>query len=118
MRGWRQTMGLEDNLRELGLLRRLLSAGREGAAFGQEVRLARKKRGLTLESLSAATGMAKSYLSQIETGYAPPPRDEKIRRLAEALGLDGEALVARAHLSQMPDDVKERMARLSELYGV
>jgi repressor LexA len=109
-------MGLEDNLKELELLRRLLGGSREGAAFGQEVRLARKKRGLTLESLSAATGMAKSYLSQIETGYAPPPRDEKVRRVAEALGLDGEALVARAHLSQLPDDVKERMSRLSEVF--
>jgi phage repressor protein C with HTH and peptisase S24 domain len=109
-------MGLSENLRELEASRRLLSATQEGAAFGQEVRLARTKRGMTLEALSAATGMAKSYLSQIETGYAPPPRDDKVRKIAQALGLDAEALVARAHLSQLPDDVKARMARLREVF--
>lgn len=109
-------MGLKDNLRELDAVRRMLGASASGAAFGQEVRQARTRRGMTLEALSAATGMAKSYLSQIETGYAPPPRDEKVRKLAEALGLDAEGLLARAHLSQMPDDVKARMARLRDVF--
>jgi phage repressor protein C with HTH and peptisase S24 domain len=72
---------------------------------------------MTLDALSAATGMAKSYLSQIETSYAPPPRDDKVRRIAEALGLDAEALVARAHLSQLPEGVKERMGRLKEVFN-
>ncbi|MBE3070287.1 MAG: LexA family transcriptional regulator [Planctomycetes bacterium] len=109
-------MGLEENLKEMAALRRLLGLSGEGAAFGHEVRLARTKRGLTLEALSAATGMAKSYLSQIETGYAPPPRDDKVHRLAEALGINADGLVARAHLSQMPDEVKQRLARLSEVF--
>jgi len=109
-------MGLEENLKEMEALRRLLGLSGEGAAFGREVRLARTKRGLTLEALSAATGMAKSYLSQIETGYAPPPRDDKVRRLAEALGINADGLVARAHVSQMPDEVKQRLARLSEVF--
>ena len=105
-------MSLEGNLRELEGLRRILEGG---IAFGQEVRRARTGRGMTLDGVAAATGMAKSYLSQIETGYAPPPRDEKVRKIAHALGLDEEALVAQAHLSQLPEGAKERIARLVQL---
>jgi len=105
-------MGLKENLKELEMVRRLLAVSRQGGGFGEEVRRARQRRGMTLEALSQATGMAKSYLSQIETGYAPPPRDEKIRRIAEALGLDAKALLPRAHLSELPDDAKVRMARM------
>jgi len=109
-------MGLKENLEELEALRRLLLATEEQAAFGQAVRLARRKRGLTLEALAQAAGLAKSYLSQIETGFAPPPRDEKVRAIARALGQDEEALVTRAHLAQLPDDIKARMARLREIF--
>jgi len=109
-------MGLKENLEELEGLRRLLLATEEQAAFGQAVRLARRKRGLTLEALAQAAGLAKSYLSQIETGFAPPPRDDKVRAIARALGQDEEALVTRAHLAQLPDDIKARMARFREIF--
>ena len=109
-------MGLKENLEELEALRRLLLATEEQAAFGQAVRLARRKRGLTLEALAQAAGLAKSYLSQIETGFAPPPRDEKVRAIARALGQDEEVLVTRAHLAQLPDDIKARMARFREIF--
>jgi len=109
-------MGLERNLDELEELRRLLTVTEKGAAFGKEVRLARTKRGMTLDALAAATGVAKSYLSQIETGYAGPPRDEKVRKIAEAIGMDPESLVDRAHLSQLPAELKERMARLGRMF--
>ena len=105
-------MGIEDNLRQLEALRQMLEGD---LAFGQEVRRARTNRGMTLDGLAAATGMAKSYLSQIETGYAPPPRDEKIGKIARALGLDEGMLVAKAHLSQLPAGTKERIQRLAEL---
>jgi repressor LexA len=109
-------MSLDQNLKELEALRHLLEVADKTTEFGHEVRTSRTNRGMTLDALSVATGMAKSYLSQIETSYAPPPRDEKVRRIAEALGLDPEALVARAHLSQLPDGVKERMSRLKEVF--
>jgi SOS-response transcriptional repressor LexA len=109
-------MALKDNLRELEALRRMLAAVEEQAAFGRQVRRARKNRGQTLDDLSAATGIAKSYLSQIETGYAPPPRDEKVRRIARALGLDEEALLGEAHIGQLPEDLKERMRRLRDVF--
>jgi phage repressor protein C with HTH and peptisase S24 domain/DNA-binding XRE family transcriptional regulator len=109
-------MGLKDNLRELENLRRTLLVTEEQMEFGRQVRLARKKRGLTLEALAQSAGLGKSYLSQIETGYAPPPRDDKVRRIARALGLDEEALLARAHFAQLPDDLKARMARLARIF--
>jgi repressor LexA len=109
-------MGLKDNLRELDALRRILETTGEATVFGREVRQARTNRHMTLDDLSAATGIAKSYLSQIETGFAPPPRDEKVRKIAAALGLEPESLVARAELSQLPDGVKERIARLREVF--
>jgi SOS-response transcriptional repressor LexA/DNA-binding Xre family transcriptional regulator len=109
-------MGLEENLKELETLRQILAATDEQVAFGESVRRARKARGLRLDDLSAATGIAKSYLSQIETGYARPPRDDKVRRIAAALGLDGGVLVAQAHLGQLPKEVKARMARLWEVF--
>jgi SOS-response transcriptional repressor LexA/transcriptional regulator with XRE-family HTH domain len=110
-------MGLKDNLRELEALRDFLVASEQGAEFGREVRQARTHRGLTLDALASATGMAKSYLSQIETSYTPPPRDEKVRKIATALGLDPEALVAHAHFSTLPDSVKERLARLRKVFN-
>jgi phage repressor protein C with HTH and peptisase S24 domain len=109
-------MALSDNLKELEALRRLLLVSDERAAFGREIRLARTNRGMTLDALSTATGMAKSYLSQIETGYAPPPRDDKVHKIAEALGLDPQVLMARAHLLQLPQAVKDQMARLKEVF--
>ena len=67
---------------------------------------------MTLDGLSARTGMAKSYLSQIETGYASPPRDEKVRRLADALDMKAEDLLPTAHLSDLPEDVRAHLSRL------
>ena len=109
-------MALADNLAELGELRRVLEAAGDGKSFGSEVRAARKQRGMTLDALAKASGMAKSYLSQIETGYAPPPREEKIRRIARALGLPEDVLVARAHLAQLPADLRAQIARLRMLF--
>ena len=105
-------MGVNENLRDLAMIRRLLAVSREGGSFGEKVRAARKAKGMTLEDLSRATGMAKSYLSQIETGYAPPPRDDKVRKMADALTMRVEELLPTAHLSELPDDVKVHLSRL------
>jgi len=105
-------MGLETNLRDLEMIRRLLAVSREGESFGEKVRRRRREKRMTLDGLAERTGMAKSYLSQIETGYAPPPRDEKVRRIAVALDLPAEQLLPTAHLSELPDDVKAHLSRL------
>jgi len=105
-------MGRDENLKDLAMIRRLLTVRREAGTFGKRVREQRKAKGLTLEDLAERTGMAKSYLSQIETGYAPPPRDEKIQRIATALDLPAEMLLSAARLSELPGPVKARLLRL------
>ena len=105
-------MGRDENLKDLAMIRRLLTLRREGGAFGAKVREQRRAKGMTLEDLAGRTGMAKSYLSQIETGYAPPPRDEKIQRIADALDLSAETLLSTARLSELPGPVKAHLLRL------
>jgi phage repressor protein C with HTH and peptisase S24 domain/DNA-binding Xre family transcriptional regulator len=107
-------MGRDENLDDLEMIRRLLTASRESESFGQRVRRRRKEKRLTLDEMAERTGMAKSYLSQIETGYAPPPRDEKIRRIADALDLAPERLLSTARLSELPEPVKAHLLRLVE----
>ncbi|MFO8013428.1 MAG: XRE family transcriptional regulator [Phycisphaerae bacterium] len=105
-------MGREDYLEDLETIRRMLTARRERGIFGEKVRKRRQQKRMTLEDLAERTGMAKSYLSQIETGYAPPPRNEKIQRLAAALDLAPKELLETARLSELPDPVKAHLLEL------
>jgi SOS-response transcriptional repressor LexA len=107
-------MGREEYLEDLETIRRMLTVRREGGVFGEKVRKRRQEKRMTLEDLAERTGMAKSYLSQIETGYAPPPRNEKIQRIADALDLAPETLLETARLSELPDPVKAHLLRLVE----
>ncbi len=57
--------------------------------FREVLKEARKKKKLTLRRLGELTGISPSYLSEIETGAKLPPKDtNKLKQLAEALGLD------------------------------
>lgn len=57
------------------------------------VRIWRKHRKLTLQALSAATGIAQSYLTEIETGKKPGSLDAMIK-LATALKVSLDELAA------------------------
>jgi lambda repressor-like predicted transcriptional regulator len=57
------------------------------------VRVWRKHRGLTLDALSVRTGIAQSYLTEIETRKKPGSLDA-IRKIAAALGLSLDDLAA------------------------
>lgn len=64
-------------------------------AFGQAVRSARDRAGLTQRVLAEAVGVHFSYLSKIENGHAAvAPSEDLIRRLAETLGADAEDWLA------------------------
>src|SRR6185437_9320997 len=64
-------------------------------AFGRLLRRARERRELTLDQLAAATKISKPYLSNIETASAPGvASEEKLRRIARALELPEDQLVA------------------------
>lgn len=62
--------------------------------FGEVVREARRSRGLTLEAVARVIRSHKGYVSGIEGMKVNPPRPAITRRLARALDLDPERLLA------------------------
>ncbi len=84
-------------------------------AFGKILREARDNRALTLDALAQATGISKPYLSQIETARTPgPPSPQKLRRLAKALGLDPEELLAAADWLRAPASIRRALTAVTE----
>jgi transcriptional regulator with XRE-family HTH domain len=75
-----------------------------GHAVGENIRSSRKKAGLSLDSLSAASGVAKSTIWEIERGDKNP-RIYTLLRLANGLGMGiGEML----HVNRDPLTRRER----------
>ncbi len=54
--------------------------------LGEKIRLLRKEKHLTLDSLAIAAGMSKSYLWELENRPSPRPSAEKLDALARVLG--------------------------------
>lgn len=70
-------------------------------SFGSYLRQQRealraKDPGFSVRQLAARVGLEPSYLSKIERGEQPPPSEESIRAIAEALGEDPDVLLALA----------------------
>lgn len=61
--------------------------------FGIKIKAYRTERGLSLQELSQKSGIALSYLSEIESGKKYP-KPEKLVSLAQALGVDYDELVS------------------------
>jgi len=81
--------------------------------LGSRIRKRRLRLALTLDDLSARTGISKPYLSLIETGRVPnPPSDQKLRKLEEALEFPAGQLLAQAHLHRTPRDVRAVLQKL------
>lgn len=98
---------------ELGL------GGGEGWRVGSMVRAARGRRGLTLGELARAIGCARSYLSAIETGQRPAPREGLLSRLEAVLGVEAGLLVMAGRVERVPAEVRtELMARGAAAGGV
>jgi phage repressor protein C with HTH and peptisase S24 domain/transcriptional regulator with XRE-family HTH domain len=87
-------------------------------AFGRSLRRARENKGLTLESLAAATGISKPYLAHIETARAPgPPTAGKLKSLARALGLEAAVLEGAADWLRTPASVRRAILGAGEREG-
>jgi len=77
------------------------------AALGNAIRRRRESLELTLDAISAATGISKPYLSNIETARAPgPASEEKLRKIAYALHLPAAQLLAAADWLRTPPSVR------------
>jgi len=71
--------------------------------FGLQIRTLRKQAGLNQRQLAERIGVDFSYLSKIENGVIPPPSEEVILKLAEALNTDKDELMASA--GKVPSDI-------------
>ena len=74
-------------------------------SFGPALRREREKRGMGLRRLATLSGLSASYLSLIEHGHVPPPSRRMMNRLAKALGMNVDDLLASAGV--IPDYVLE-----------
>jgi transcriptional regulator with XRE-family HTH domain len=60
----------------------------QAARLGELVRKAREAKGLSLRTLEAETGVARTWLVYLEAGRSLEPSSDRLARVAEALGLD------------------------------
>lgn len=77
------------------------------ATLGQRIKTRRLEKGLTQRELAEAAGITVPYMSKIEADRETPT-DEKLRRIAEELGMNPDELILAA--GRLPDDVMERLA--------
>jgi len=73
--------------------------------FGARLRELRKQAGLGQRELANRIGINFTYLSKIENGVMPPPSEKVIKRLAEALNVDKDELMALA--GRIPGDIAQ-----------
>ena len=83
-----------------------------GLAFGDLLRRRRASAGLTQEDLAESTGLSTQAISLLERGERRRPQRYTVRKLAEALALEGQDLAgfeaaarrpsARAPAAEMP----------------
>jgi transcriptional regulator with XRE-family HTH domain len=90
--------------------------------FGEALRIKRLAQAetdpsLSLRKVAERVGIEPSYLSKIERGEQPPPGEQTIRRLAEELGENPDALLARAGKvsSDLLEIIRERPTVVAEL---
>ena len=62
--------------------------------IGETIGLWRKERGWTQEELAAIADMPQTHISAIETGRIVDPRASAVEKLARALGVSVDALLA------------------------
>jgi SOS-response transcriptional repressor LexA len=67
--------------------------------FGQAIKRLRKARGWTIFFLAQLADVDKGHLSRIERGLRNPPKPDAIRRLADALAVPADYLMAKAGIT-------------------
>lgn len=82
-------------------------------SFGYQLRLLRRGRGLSIRRLAKLARIDAAYLSRIERGRLPPPRQPAIARLAIALQIEEHELTTLA--SRLPEDLSLTLRRRPQL---
>ncbi len=76
--------------------------------FGQRLRELRKRKGITQRELADRVGIGFTYVSKLETGASPPPREKTILALADILDGDPDELFGLA--KKLPSHLLGRMS--------
>ncbi|GGK74882.1 transcriptional regulator [Sphaerisporangium melleum] len=85
--------------------------------IGENVRAARRYRGMSLETLAGLTGRSKGWLSKIENGHARLERRSDIRDLADALEVSASDLLGEpAPVIRPRDRAYGDVVRLREVF--
>lgn len=64
--------------------------------FGKTIRKLREERNISIAQLAKKVGMSPTYLAPIERDVFPPPAEDKVKRIARALGQDSDEFLALA----------------------
>jgi len=83
--------------------------------FAARIRDLRRKRRVTLRHLARLVGVSPSYLSRVERSHVPPPGPRTITKIARALQVETDELMAAAAL--VPEDITARLLRRPRLMG-
>ena len=77
--------------------------------FGRRLRELRKTKFLSQKQLAAMVGLDFTYVSKVETGSMPPPSEETIKKLAEALHANADDLIMLA--GKVPEELQAIVSR-------
>jgi len=62
--------------------------------LGEKIKKLRKNYGMTIKDLSDKSGVGQSTISEIETGKVKNPKSETLSKLAKALNVTVDSLLA------------------------
>ena len=79
--------------------------------FGEVIRSARKKLGLSLETVARRIHSHKGYISGMETGKVNPGTPKVVKRLASTLKLNPEDLILRSYVEKAPREIRDRLMK-------
>lgn len=85
----------------------------QNGEFGERLRRLRESRRLSVRRLARLVAVSPSYLSRIERNHVPPPSERTIARIARALAVETDELLATA--GRVPEDVVSRVLRRPQL---
>lgn len=71
--------------------------------FGQVLREARLAKGFTLRKFAEDVGISPTYLSQVEQDNVDPPTAERVKKMADLLGVNSDEWITLA--GRLPEDL-------------
>jgi transcriptional regulator with XRE-family HTH domain len=93
-------------------------------SISQRLKQLRDKKGLSVAELSAAAGVSKPYIWQIESGRRQNPSADKLQKLAAALGttvadlIGAPAGIPEEALGEAPESLREFAKRRGKRLGL